>query len=51
LFSARLATEVYGKYGSPLMERYSAITMCVIFLAGLAILPFAPETKDKPLPE
>jgi MFS family permease len=51
LFSARLATEVYGNYGSPLMERYSAMTMCVIFLAGLVILPFAPETKDRPLPE
>ncbi|HEX6964013.1 MAG TPA: MFS transporter [Lacipirellula sp.] len=51
LFSARLATEVYGGYGSPLMERYSAITMCVIFLAGIAILPFAPETKNQPLPE
>jgi MFS family permease len=51
LFSAKLATGVYGDYGSPLMERYSAMTMCAIFLAGLAILPFAPETKDKPLPE
>ncbi len=51
LFSAALATRVYGSYGSPLMERYSAITMCVIFLAGLAILPFAPETRGQPLPE
>jgi len=25
--------------------------MCVIFLAGVAILPFAPETKGQPLPE
>lgn len=51
LFSARLATDVYGQHGSPLMERYSAMTMCAIFLMGLAVLPFAPETKDKPLPE
>ena len=50
-FSAQLATGVFGKYGSPLMERYSAMTMCVIFLVGLAVLPFAPETKGKPLPE
>lgn len=50
-FSATLATEVYGKFGSPAMERYSAMTMCAIFLIGLLILPFAPETKDKPLPE
>ncbi len=31
--------------------RYAGITMCSIFLVGLAILPFAPETKGKPLPE
>lgn len=50
-FSATLATKVYGQFGSPLMERYSAMTMCAIFLCGLLILPFAPETKGKPLPE
>lgn len=51
LFSAALATRVFGHFGSPLMERYSAMAMCSIFLVGLATLPFAPETKDKPLPE
>lgn len=51
LFSAQLAIGVYGHFGSPTMERYSAMTMCVIFLFGLAVLPFAPETKDRPLPE
>jgi MFS family permease len=51
LFSAKLATDFYGNYGSPLMERYSAMTMCAIFLIGLATLPFAPETKGQPLPE
>jgi MFS family permease len=51
MFSATLATKVYGHYGSPLTERYSAMTMCIIFLAGIAILPFAPETKGQPLPE
>ena len=51
LFSAKLATGVFGHFGSPLMERYSAMTMCAIFLVGLATLPFAPETKDQPLPE
>jgi MFS family permease len=50
-FSAALATRVFGEYGSPLMERYSAMTMCAIFLLGLLILPFAPETRGKPLPE
>jgi MFS family permease len=50
-FSATLATKAYGQFGSPLMERYSAMTMCAIFLIGILILPFAPETKGKPLPE
>jgi hypothetical protein len=31
--------------------RYAGITMCAIFLVGLAALPFAPETRGKPLPE
>jgi hypothetical protein len=25
--------------------------MCSVFLLGLAVLPFAPETNGKPLPE
>jgi hypothetical protein len=25
--------------------------MCLVFLVGLAALPFAPETQGKPLPE
>ena len=50
-FSAALATEVFGRFGSPLKERYAAMAMCSIFLIGLFTLPFAPETKDKPLPE
>jgi MFS family permease len=36
---------------SVLPLRYSAITMCSIFLIGLLALPFAPETRGKPLPE
>jgi MFS family permease len=50
-FSAALATMAFGEFGSPLKERYAAMAMCTIFLVGLATLPFAPETKDKPLPE
>jgi MFS family permease len=50
-FSAALATQVFGDFGSPLKERYSAIAMCSIFVVGLLTLPFAPETKDRPLPE
>jgi MFS family permease len=51
LFSAAMATKLYGRFGSPLMERYSAMTMCGVFLVGILALPFAPETKGKPLPE
>jgi MFS family permease len=31
--------------------RYAGLTMCGIFVLGLFALPFAPETKGKPLPE
>jgi MFS family permease len=31
--------------------RYAGATMSVVFLVGLLILPFAPETRGKPLPE
>jgi MFS family permease len=31
--------------------RYAGITMCLVFLIGLFVLPFLPETKGKPLPE
>jgi MFS family permease len=38
-------------YQGPNALRYAGITMCAVFLVGLAALPFAPETKGKPLPE
>jgi MFS family permease len=50
LFSAALGSWLYGDFGLPLSLRYAAITMCAVFMVGLLILPFAPETKDKPLP-
>ncbi len=31
--------------------RYAGLTMCSIFLLGLLVLPFLPETKGKPLPD
>ncbi len=31
--------------------RYACLSVGSVFLLGLVILPFAPETKDKPLPE
>ena len=44
-----LTKNVYGGYAEPM--RYAGVTMCLVFLVGLAVLPFAPETKGKPLPE
>jgi MFS family permease len=44
-----LTAYVYADYPEPM--RYAGVTMCGIFLLGLAVLPFAPETKGKPLPE
>lgn len=38
-------------YSGPDAGRWTGITMSFIFLLGLFILPFLPETKDKPLPE
>lgn len=44
-----LTSVVYKGYDEPL--RYAAVTMTSVFLIGLLALPFAPETKGKPLPE
>ncbi|WP_435017890.1 MFS transporter [Tundrisphaera sp. TA3] len=51
LFLGLLASDVYGHHGEIMARRYAGVTMCVVFLIGLAVLPFAPETKGKPLPE
>ena len=40
---------VFKDQAEPL--RYAGITMCAVFFIGLIALPFAPETKGKPLPE
>jgi MFS family permease len=44
-----LTSRVYAGYDEPM--RYAGVTMCAVFLIGLATLPFAPETRGKPLPE
>ncbi|GAC1467692.1 MAG: MFS transporter [Isosphaeraceae bacterium] len=49
-----LTSKVYGGYvkvDPSLPLRFAGITMCSVFLIGLFALPFAPETKGKPLPE
>jgi len=45
-----LTSQVFRDKG-PDALRYAGVTMCLVFLVGLAALPFAPETKGKPLPE
>ena len=46
----QLTSTVFKDYGGDAM-RYAGVTMCAVFLLGLIALPFAPETKGKPLPE
>jgi MFS family permease len=41
--------KVFAQTPDPL--RYAGVSMCVVFLFGLLVLPFAPETRGKPLPE
>ena len=31
--------------------RYAGLVMCSVFLLGLLVLPFAPETRGEPLPD
>ena len=50
-----LTTKVFHEYKTEatpdLPSRYAGLAMCSIFALGLAVLPFLPETKGKPLPE
>lgn len=45
----KLMTTVYQHQAEPM--RYAGVTMSFVFLLGLVALPFAPETRGKPLPE
>jgi len=45
----QLRSKVFADYAEPI--RPAAMVMCSIFLIGMLALPFAPETKDQPLPE
>jgi MFS family permease len=54
LFQATLIGWFAGGKTGPLSDdalRSAGATMCVVFLVGLIALPFAPETRGKPLPE
>lgn len=46
-----LARDVFGHHGEQMSWRLAGVTMCSFFLLGMAALPFAPETKGRPLPE
>jgi MFS family permease len=46
-----LTSRVFQGYPDPAPMRYAGVTMCAVFLIGLAVLPFAPETRGQPLPE
>jgi MFS family permease len=59
-FTLGLLTTVYVDWHPTILSslgsvdsgfRYAAFTVAGGFVAGLLVLPFAPETKDKPLPE
>jgi MFS family permease len=45
-----LEQDVFKQHG-PDALRYAGVTMCAVFVLGIAALPFLPETKGKPLPE
>ena len=44
-----LSKYIFSGYSEPM--RPAGVMMSSIFLLGLFVLPFAPETKGKPLPE
>ncbi|GIX02586.1 MAG: hypothetical protein KatS3mg112_1523 [Thermogutta sp.] len=44
-----LSGVVFANFAEPM--RVAGATMCLFFLLGILVLPFAPETKDQPLPE
>jgi MFS family permease len=47
-----LTNDVFAKekgFAEP--QRYAGLAMCSIFLLGIAVLPFLPETKNRPLVE
>lgn len=46
-----LTSSVYRADVWPEPMRPAGMTMCCVFLLGLVVLPFLPETKGKPLPE
>jgi MFS family permease len=48
LIQAELLKQFASK---PESLRYAGVSMCTVFLVGLFVLPFLPETRGQPLPE
>ncbi len=46
-----LTSGIFSGHPAPLPLRYAGVTLSSIFLVGLLVLPFAPETRGRPLPE
>jgi MFS family permease len=44
-------TLLYASFGHALPLRPAAMTLAAVYLVGVLVLPFAPETKGKPLPD
>lgn len=44
-----LSGVVFAGFDEPI--RWAGVAMCAFYVIGLLVLPFAPETKDQPLPE
>jgi MFS family permease len=45
----QLSAGMFSDYPEPM--RPAGLVMCLVFLVGLAVLPFAPETKGQQLPD
>jgi dipeptide/tripeptide permease len=50
-YVAIAAPSLFGTLSASYGFANAATIMSVVFVLGLVILPFAPETKGKPLPE
>jgi MFS family permease len=50
IVSAWLSTTLFADFPAPAPLRFSAMTMCTVYLIGLVAAWYAPETRGRPLP-
>ena len=50
-YVSAFAPYLFGKLSATYGIQKAALLVSAVFILGLMIMPFAPETKDKPLPE